>query len=86
MRSKKLDGQFLRDMDKKAGRSWLRKGYLKKETEGFLVAAQSQGLRLNAIKAKIAQSQESLLCRLSHQKSDTVKHILSAWPKMAQTQ
>ena len=45
LRSKKLLGQFLMETDEKAmrtaGRSWLRTGYLKKETVGFLVAAQS---------------------------------------------
>ena len=69
-----------------AGWSWLTKGYLKKEAEGFLVAAQSQALGVNAIKAKIVQSQESLWCRLCNQKSDTVKHIVSEGPKITQTQ
>ena len=66
--------------------SWLKTGYLKKETEGLLVAAQSQTLRTNAIKAKIDKSQENSLCRLCHQKNETVNHIVSECPKISQTQ
>ena len=33
--------------------TWLKKGELKKESEGLLTAAQEQALRTNAIKAKI---------------------------------
>ena len=90
VRSKKLLGQFLMETDEKAmrtaGRSWLRTGYRKKETEGFLAAAQSQALGVNAIKAKMVKSRENLLCHLYHQKSDTVKHIVREWPKTAQKQ
>ena len=45
VRSKKLHGQFLMEMDEIASEnswSWLKTGYLKNETEGLLVAAQSQ--------------------------------------------
>ena len=90
VKSKKLLGQFLMETDEKAmrtaGRSRLRTGYLKKEMEGYLMAAQSQALGVNAIKAKIVKSQENSLCRLCHQKSETVKHIVSELPKIAQTQ
>ena len=64
VRSKKLHGQFMMEMDEIASEnswSWLRTGYLKKETEGLLVAAQNQALRTNAIKAKIDKSQENSL-------------------------
>ena len=46
--------------------SWLRRGFLRKETEGFLVAAQSQALGVNAMKAKIIKSQDNSLCSLCH--------------------
>ena len=65
--SKKLHGQFLMETDEIASESswsWLRTGYLKKDTEGFLVGAQSQALRINAIKAKMVKSKENSLCRL----------------------
>ena len=35
--------------------NWLKNGYLKKETEGFIMAAQDQAIRTNAIKAKDTQ-------------------------------
>ena len=69
VRSKNLHGQFLMEFDEIATEnswSWLRTGYLKKEPEGLLVAAQSQALRPNAIKAKINKSQENSLCCQCH--------------------
>ena len=42
------------------------------------MAAQSQSLRTNAIKAKIDNSQNDYLCRMSLQK------MSSEWPKLAQ--
>ena len=36
------------------------KGELKKETEGFLIAAQDQALRTNAIKEKIDKVTENI--------------------------
>ena len=33
--------------------NWMKNGYLKKETEGFIMAAQDQAVRTNAIKARI---------------------------------
>lgn len=69
VRSKNLHGQFLMEIDEIATEnswSWLRTGYLKKEPEGLLVAAQSQALRTNAKKAKINKSQENSLCCQCH--------------------
>ena len=69
VRSKNLHGQFLMEIDEIATEnswSWLRTGYLKKEPEGLLVAAQSKALRTNAIKAKINKSQENSLCCQCH--------------------
>lgn len=84
VRSKNLHGQFLMEIDEIATEnSWLRTGYLKKEPEGLLVAAQSQALRTNAIKAKINKSQENSLCCQCHQNNETVNHIVSECPKIA---
>ena len=63
---------------------WLQQGHLKKETEGLLMAAQSQSLRTNAVKAKIDRSQTVSLCRMFRQKDETVNHLLSECPKLAQ--
>ena len=50
------------------------------------MAAQNQALGTNAIKAMIDKSQENSLCRLCHQKNETVNHIMSECPKVTQTQ
>ena len=52
---KPLHGQFFRstqDRDEKSW-EWIKKGKLKKETEGFLMAAQYQALRTNSIKCRV---------------------------------
>ena len=46
------------------------------------MAAQSQSLRTNAIKAKTDNSQNDSLCRMCLQKDETISHL--SWPKLAQ--
>ena len=52
--NKVLHSQYLNDTDEKTDCeitwNWLKNGYLKKETEGFIMAAQDQAIRTNAIK------------------------------------
>lgn len=87
--SKVLHGQYLKDIEGKVDTektwSWLRNGDLKKETEGFLLAAQDQALRTNAIKAKIDKTTDNSKCRLCKEKDETVDHLVSACSKIAQT-
>ena len=64
---KHLHGQFLRQTEgirDNATWDWLRKGALKKETEGMITTAQDQALRPNAIKAKVEKQNLSPLCRM----------------------
>ena len=87
VRGKELHGQFFRQTDEVASNNtwvWLQQGHLKKETEGLLMAAQSQSLRTNAVKAKIDKSQTDSLCRMCRQKDETVNHLLSECQKLAQ--
>ena len=53
--NKALHGQYFKGTDGKTDLkitwNWLNNGYLKKETEGFIMAAQDQSIRINAIKA-----------------------------------
>ena len=61
---------------------WLKNGQLKKETEGLITSAQDQALR--TIKYKIDKTGETPLCRVCKEKPETVRHIVSACPKLAQ--
>ena len=87
--SKPLHGQYLQDIKDKIDHyiiwSWLKNGELKKETEGFLIVAQDQALRTNAIKAKIDKVTEDSNCRLCKQKDETIDHLISSCSKIAQT-
>ena len=62
---KVLHGQYLRET--KEVRSdqcwaWLQNGDFKRETESLIVAAQSQSIRTNLVKAKIDKSHRDSLC------------------------
>ena len=65
---------------------WIKNGFLKKETEGMLFAAQEQALRTNAIKAKIDKQPVSPKCRFCGKTSETVMHLVSGCSKLAQKQ
>ena len=85
--SKPLHGQILRqteDIRDTASWDWMRKGELKKETEGLITAAQEQALRTNAIKANIDKQNVSPLCRMCGLKEETVSHIICECSKLAQ--
>ena len=91
VKEKQLHEQFFREMegvtiasDKSWG--WLEKCHLKKRTEVLIMAAQSQFLRINAIKAKIDKTQKDPLSRLCKKNDETVNHILNEWPKLTQTE
>ena len=66
--NKSLHGQYPNDTDGKTDFeiicNWLKNGYLKKETEGFIMAAQYQAIRTNAIKARIDKTSSNSKCRL----------------------
>ena len=52
-KKKALHGEFVQQTSDVAGEEswrWLRNGFLKKETEGLILAAQEQALRTNPIK------------------------------------
>ena len=85
----KLQGQFVektRNIAHEFSGKWIRNGFLKKETECMLFAAQEQALRTNSIKAKIDKQQVSPKCRLCRTKEETVMHLVSGCPKQAQKQ
>ena len=87
LEEKALHGQIFRqtrEIHDPESWGWLRDGELKKETEGLIMAAQTQLLRTNTIKANIEKTQEDSKCRMCKQKEETVRHIVSECPKLAQ--
>jgi len=89
-RNKKLHGQFLRQteclIDEEESNQWLKDGYMKKETESLLMAAQEQSLRTRKIMHDIDQRNIDPKCRLCGEKDETAEHLVSACPKLAQTE
>ena len=63
---KALHGQYLKDIEEKVNCdntwNWLTNGKLKKDTEGFIMAAQDQALRTNTIKTKIDKTAYDSKC------------------------
>ena len=68
-----------RNIAHKFSGKWIRNGFLKKEAEGMLSAAQAQALRINSIKAKIDKQPISPKCRLCGTEEETIMHLVSGW-------
>eukprot|EP00112_Aurelia_sp_Birch-Aquarium-sp1_P017310 Seg3997.2 transcript_id=Seg3997.2/GoldUCD/mRNA.D3Y31 product="hypothetical protein" protein_id=Seg3997.2/GoldUCD/D3Y31 len=86
-KEKALHGEFVRQTADAAGDDscrWLRNGFLKKETEGLILAAQEQALRTSSIKHSIDKTSGTPLCRLCGDSTETVRHIVSGCKKLAQ--
>ena len=86
-KGKVLHGQYLRQIEEistKETWGWLRKGELKRETEGTILAAQEQSLPTNYLKARVYHTQESSICRMCKGKDETVNHIASECSALAQ--
>ena len=81
-REKKMHGKFLRQLDEvgvdiKGSWNWLKKADLKSSTEALICAAQEQALRTNCVKFHVDKSVESPLCRMCHEKGESVTHVIS---------
>ena len=85
-KGKVLHGQYPKKVEEKEIKSWdwLRSGWLKKETEGLLLAAQDQALPTKCHKVMIMKEQGSKTCRMCGARDETVMHILSECEKLAQ--
>ena len=85
--TKPLHGQFLRQTREVAdSKSWacMMPGNVKKETKGFLTAAQDQALTTNAIKVKIDKQEGDVRCRTCNDREETVAHLTSDCINLAQ--
>eukprot|EP00957_Ditylum_brightwellii_P171162 13029837-Ditylum_brightwellii.AAC.1 len=72
-------------VDLEQSNKWLTKGSLSGGTEAALCAGMEQMLATNAIKNKIFKLECSLLCHLCQQTNESVRHIVSAFPKLVGT-
>ena len=73
-KEKALHGVFVQQISDEAGEEswrWLRNGFLKKETEGLILAAQEQALRTNSIKYSIDKTSETPPFRLCGDATET---------------
>ena len=64
----------------------MRTAGLKIETEALITAAQEQALNTKNHQAKILHTSADPTCRLCKSANETVTHILTACPKLAQTE
>ena len=79
-KEKQLHGKFLRETEEVQGEGkweWIRKGYLKKETEGLVFAAQEQALRINWIKKNIDGQDISEKCRMCGEMDESIVHVIA---------
>ena len=85
-KEKPLHGQYPKKVEEMETQSWnwLRSGWLKKETEGMILAAQDQALPTRNYKVTIMKEQGSKKCRMCGERDETVMHILSECEKLAQ--
>ena len=63
---------------------WLKKGMLKKEIEGMLIAAQDQSLRTNAIRSRIYKQDVSPAYRMCGKRDETIAHVMAECKNLAQ--
>jgi len=85
--NKGLHGQFHKATVKvKSNKSWdwLRKGYLKKETESTIIAAQDQALCTGNLRKRVYGEDIDSSCRVCGAAEETVAHIVSECQKLAQ--
>ena len=79
-KEKQLHEKFLRETEEVQGEGtwgWIKKGYLKKETEGLKFAAQEQALRINWIKKNIDGQDISEKCRMSGEMDKSIAYVIA---------
>ena len=87
-KEKTLHGQFVKltESSNQNSWNWIKQGWLKKETEGLLTAAQDQALPTRWRKTFIEGRQTNSECRMCGNQQETVMHILSECSKLAQNE
>ena len=83
---KSLHGQFSKaaeEVRSKRSWEWLKKGYLKKETESTIVAAQDQALCTRNLRNVVYGENVESICRVCGVANEAVAHIVSEFSKLA---
>ena len=65
---------------------WMKKGYLKKETIGLVMAARDQSLETRQVKHYIDRTTDSPKCRMCGKVDENVRHIVSECNELAQNE
>ena len=83
---KKLHGMWPKNLEKQStqSNSWLQKSNLKPPTEALITAAQDQALLTKWHKTNITKTTTDPLCRRCGKFNETVAHIVSGCPELAQ--
>ena len=85
-KEKQLRGKFIRETEEVSEETWgwIRKGYLKKETEVLIFEAQEQALRTYWISKSIDGQEVSEECRICGERDDSITHLIAKCKKLAQ--
>ena len=84
---KPLHGQFRKateEVRSKRSWDWLKKGYLKKETESTILAAQDQALCTRNLRNAVYRENVESICCVCGAADETVAHVVSECSKLAQ--
>ena len=86
-KEKQLHGKFTRETEEIRSEEtwgWIRKCYLKKETEVLIFAAQEQTLRTSWIRKNIDGWKVSEKCRICEERVESMTHLIAGSKKLAQ--
>ena len=86
-KEKQLHGKFIRETEEVRSEEtwgWIRKGYLKKETEGLIFAVQKQALRTKCIRKNTDGQEVSEKCRMCGKRDVSKTHLIADCKKLAQ--
>ena len=86
-KEKQLHGKFVRETEEvriEETREWIRKGYLKKETEGLIFITQEQALRARWIRKNIDDQEVSEKCRMYGKRDESITHLIAQCKKLTQ--
>ena len=61
---------------------WIRNGYLKKEKDGLIFAAQEQSLRTNWIRKNIDGQEVSEKCRMRRERDESITHLIAEYKNL----